>query len=192
MNSKETTLSGELADQPLSVAGSPVKTLAQPGNAWALKGTNRVLSLNFYDCWGISSQIMHYLKMYPDSGEMDLKKSSEKLPTSGMMRNGTLYELRDLEHPMNEKGRSLWPTPSGTSNHHKNHVVGRLDEWGGAGNRFRGTELASVRCASFEEWMMGLPMGWTEPTQSEIVSSRSKSTRSSKRLQTLKEESAKK
>jgi hypothetical protein len=29
-----------------------------------------------------------------------------------------------------------------------------------------------VRCASFEEWMMGLPIGWTELTPCEMQSSR--------------------
>jgi hypothetical protein len=46
----------------------------------------------------------------------------------------------------------------------KNHTVGRLDEWGGSSNPFRGTEIGKVRCASFEEWMMGLPIGWTALT----------------------------
>ena len=52
------------------------------------------------------------------------------------------------------------PTPSGASNHGKNHVVGRLDEWGGSSNPLRGTELGSVRCVSFELWMMGFPTEW--------------------------------
>ena len=61
-------------------------------------------------------------------------------------------------------GCSLLPTPSGVSSHGKNHVVGRLDEWGGSSNPFRGTPLGRVRCASFEEWMMGFPMGFTALT----------------------------
>ena len=39
---------------------------------------------------------------------------------------------------------------------------------------------------AFAEWMMGFPQGWTALSASEMPSSRSKSTRSSKRLQTLK------
>jgi DNA (cytosine-5)-methyltransferase 1 len=50
--------------------------------------------------------------------------------------------------------------------------LGRLDEWGGSSNPFRGTEIGKVRCASFEEWMMGLPIGWTGLTPSETPSSR--------------------
>jgi hypothetical protein len=58
------------------------------------------------------------------------------------------------------------------SSHGKNHVVGRLDEWGGSSNPFRKTPLGPVRCASFEEWMMGLPTAWSELTPSEMPSSR--------------------
>lgn len=56
------------------------------------------------------------------------------------------------------------PTPSGCSNGGKNHVVGRLDEWGGSSNPFRGTEIGKKRCASFEAWMMGFPTAWVSPT----------------------------
>jgi hypothetical protein len=76
---------------------------------------------------------------------------------------------------------SLLPTPSGTSSHGKNHVMGRLDEWGGSSNRWRGTETGKVRCASFEEWMMGFPTGWTELTPSEMPSSRKSSKKSAAR-----------
>jgi hypothetical protein len=46
----------------------------------------------------------------------------------------------------------------------KNHTVGRLDEWGGNSNPFRGTDIGKKRCATFEEWMMGLPIGFTALT----------------------------
>ena len=40
---------------------------------------------------------------------------------------------------------------------------------------------------AFAEWMQGFPEGWTALDASEMPSSQRKSTRSSKRLQTLKE-----
>jgi hypothetical protein len=151
-----------------SLEDSLVRIQALPDYMLALQEKNRVLSLNFCDCSKMSDQIMRYLRTPEDSAQMDFGKCSDILPESGMMRNGTLYGLQDLEHPILEKGRSFLPTPSGTSNHHRNHVMGRLDEWGGSPNPFRGTEIGKVRCASFEEWMMGLPMGWTELTPSEM------------------------
>lgn len=54
------------------------------------------------------------------------------------------------------------PTPSGTSNHGVNHVAGRLDEWGGSSNPFRGTSLGRVHCPAFEFWVMGYPETWTQ------------------------------
>ena len=59
-------------------------------------------------------------------------------------------------------GTGLLPTPSGTSNHGKNHVAGRLDEWGGSSNPFRGTSLGKVHCPAFELWVMGYPEAWAQ------------------------------
>jgi len=52
------------------------------------------------------------------------------------------------------------PTPSGTSNGGKNHVAGRLDEWGGSSNPFRGTSDGKTHCPAFELWMLGYPDEW--------------------------------
>lgn len=52
------------------------------------------------------------------------------------------------------------PRPSGTSNHGKNHVAGRLDEWGGSSNPFRGTPHGKTHSPHFELWVMGYPDAW--------------------------------
>lgn len=72
------------------------------------------------------------------------------------------------------------PTPSGTSNHGRNHVAGRLDEWGGSSNPFRGTPLGKVHCPSFELWMMGYPGAWSELMPRGTQSVRTRQRRSSK------------
>lgn len=64
------------------------------------------------------------------------------------------------------------PTPSGTSNHGKNHVAGRLDEWGGSSNPFRGTSLGKVHCPAFELWVMGYPEAWAQQMPPAMPSSR--------------------
>lgn len=89
-------------------------------------------------------------------------------PQWGLMRDGVCWEqsMPALNIAVSEYG--LWPTPSGTRSG-KNHVVGRLDEWGGKSNRFRGTSLAKVRCPEFEEWMLGWPESWTAPTPLETA-----------------------
>lgn len=91
-----------------------------------------------------------------------LETFSEPWPTSGTMRSGRCYLRAPLVPHTHGTGCGLLPTPSGTSNHGQNHVMGRLDEWGGSSNPFRGTEIGKVRCATFEEWMMGFPTGWTD------------------------------
>ena len=75
------------------------------------------------------------------------------------------FRLAPLAHRTGGTGFGFLPTPSGTSSHGKNHVVGRLDEWGGSSNPFRGTSLGKVRSPSFEAWMMGYPEGWLETEQ---------------------------
>ena len=72
------------------------------------------------------------------------------------------------------------PTPSGTSNHGKNHVSGRLDEWGGSSNPFRGTPTGKVHCVPFELWVMGLPDAWAELMPPAMPSSRKSRKPSSK------------
>jgi hypothetical protein len=69
-------------------------------------------------------------------------------------------------------GYGLLPTPSGTSNHGRNHVSGRLDEWGGNSNPFRGTEDGKLHCAPFELWMMGFSDAWRQQMPREMPSSR--------------------
>lgn len=68
--------------------------------------------------------------------------------------------------------RGYLPTPSGTSNHGKNHVAGRLDEWGGSSNPFRGTSLGKVHCPAFELWVMGYPEAWAQLMPPAMPSSR--------------------
>lgn len=91
----------------------------------------------------------------------DSEECSVIWPRSGMTAAGQCWELDISGMITCEKESGLLPTPSGTSNHGKNHVSGRLDEWGGSSNPFRKTEIGKVHCASFEEWMMGWPAQWT-------------------------------
>lgn len=97
----------------------------------------------------------------------DSEECSVIWPRSGMTAAGQCWELDISGMITCEKESGLLPTPSGTSNHGKNHVSGRLDEWGGSSNPFRKTEIGKVHCASFEEWMMSWPVQWTALTQLE-------------------------
>ena len=98
-----------------------------------------------------------------------LEQFSGAWPRSGMMRNGIAYQHPSLARRITGTGYGLLPTPSGTRNHGKNHVSGRLDEWGGSSNPFRGTPFGKIHSPRFEEWMMGFPDRWTELTASEML-----------------------
>jgi len=101
-----------------------------------------------------------------------LEDSPQSLPTLtrwGSMRNGVVSERMPLVRHTSAKGSgSSLPTPSGCRSG-KNHVAGRLDEWGGSSNRWRGTEIGKLHLPPFEEWVMGWPVQWTELTQSAMV-----------------------
>lgn len=104
----------------------------------------------------------------------DSEPFSQTWPRWGMTQGGYAYAHPMSERRITEIDGGYLPTPSGTSNHGKNHVSGRLDEWGGSSNPWRGTEIGKIHCASFEEWMLGLPIKWTELTELETRKSRSK------------------
>jgi hypothetical protein len=102
-----------------------------------------------------------------------LNQSWPTWPRWGSMRNGAVYEHPIAALHIEEIGGGYLPTPSGIRSG-KNHVVGRLDEWGGSSNPFRGTSIGKLRSPSFEEWMMGWPMSHTVLTQYGTDKSRSK------------------
>lgn len=74
----------------------------------------------------------------------------------------SLSRPRAVERRTKGTASGLLPTPSGTSNHGTNHVVGRLDEWGGSSNRFRWTEVGKLHLPGFELWVMGYHAAWRE------------------------------
>jgi hypothetical protein len=74
--------------------------------------------------------------------------------------------------PIGVNGSGSLPTPSGTSNHGKNHVAGRLDEWGGSSNYFRGTKDGPLHLPAFELWTMGYPEAWRRLMPPAMPSSR--------------------
>ena len=93
----------------------------------------------------------------------------------------SIYALRASALRISDNAFTGLPTPSGTSNHGKNHVAGRLDEWGGSSNPFRGTSLGRTHSPAFELWIMGLPAAWREQMPPATPSSH-KSRRCSLRL----------
>ena len=99
------------------------------------------------------------------------------LPRSGMMRNGQLYPLLNLEHPILGTGCSLLPTPC-VSGHYSNKSQSdgatlRLSLHGLAREKKSHTGKLMRLRPSYVEWMMGFPSGWIGTEHSEMQSSHS-------------------
>lgn len=150
------------------LADSLARTSAQPGKELAsmesgpVSGKSLLASFAKYDQVTCGWRTAHSLLL------ADSELFSGIWPKWGSMRNGECWEESALDFPMNarECGFSL-PTPSGV-NGGRNHTMGRIDEWGGSSNPFRGTAIGSICCPEFEEMVMGWPIGWTEPTPFEM------------------------
>lgn len=89
----------------------------------------------------------------------DSKSFSKTCMRWGMMQDGVCLALGTSVSSTKGTVCGLLPSPSGV-NGGKNHIAGRLDEWGGSSNPFRKTEIASLHLPRFEEWIMGWPETW--------------------------------
>ena len=157
--------------QKSSAVAFPARTLATPESVQGSKANAAGYGQNMPESLATFDPVSSSWKASQLCLDGELSEFSETWPRSGMMRNGIAYQLPTLALPITEIASGLLPTPSGV-NGGKNHTVGRLDEWGGSSNPFRGTAIGKIRCAGFEEWMMGFPIGWTELTHYGMQSSR--------------------
>lgn len=97
----------------------------------------------------------------------DFRSFSKTCMRWGMMQDGVCLALGTSVSSTKGIACGLLPSPSGV-NGGKNHIAGRLDEWGGSSNPFRKTEIASLHLPRFEEWMMGWPETWGAQTGFEM------------------------
>lgn len=136
----------------------PAKTLAPQEKAQDSTESNLGSGLKWCGSFVRYDHDTHLWKTPQCSLLEGLDAFSETWPKWGSMRNGECWALTKWARLTKENEFGSLPTPSGTSNHGRNHVSGRLDEWGGSSNPWRGTEIGKVHCASFEEWVMGWPV----------------------------------
>ena len=92
----------------------PVKTSASQGDKKVLKGNDLDSGLNALVCLGTFDQDMPYLRTSgtcsTGTTETGSDRYSGKFPPSGMMLNGTVYQLPRLVPTTKETGSGLWPT----------------------------------------------------------------------------------
>lgn len=190
-------------DQPLYPGDFPVNPTALQENVRRL--VIAVISgQNCGESFAKFNQSGSWVKMSRGCGQVRMDGSLEEFsgtwPKWGIVSGGVAGKLPMSEPATTGNGCSLLPTPDllPTPTALNGHNCGTFQEWGGTWNKLRGSTLASGKVnPEWEEWLMGFPEGWTNIDDgvvamlSEMPSSRSKSTRSSKRLQTLKEGIAK-
>ena len=97
-----------------------------------------------------------------------LDESLETWPRWGLMRRGECWERTPPGIPIIEPEFGWLPTPSGV-NGGKNHMMGRVDEWGGSNNPLRGKPIGKALSPNFEEIVMGWPTDWTARTPLETA-----------------------
>lgn len=151
--------------KPMSCAAvSLAKTLAAPVSVGELKASKVDCGTKCGESFAKLDRASRLWKTHQRLLVGDWELFCEIWPKWGWMQDGACWEPTMSAQNTIERESGFWPTPSGTSNHGRNRVVGRLDEWGGSGNPFRGTNLLGLRCPDFEDWMIGLPVSWTELT----------------------------
>lgn len=154
---KSTSLAG---DSPARILAPQEKEKALPESVAVFGKSMREL-LERLNLTLSSRKTVRYLELE------DLQPSSKTLPSWGMTADGVCWELGTSAKYIEETVCGLLPTPSGV-NGGKNHIAGRLDEWGGSSNPFRKTPIGNVHCPRFEEWMMGWPETWAALTGFEM------------------------
>jgi len=125
----------------------------------------RIGSILYGHC-DLTPSLVSKLKQQLTTGGSTLFKMTWKEKVTLSRQSVSLLRASGLRTSGNDSGGprpdGAIPTPSGTSNHGKNHVAGRLDEWGGSSNYFRGTEDGNKHLPAFELWTMGYPDVWRQ------------------------------
>jgi hypothetical protein len=155
-----------------SAAASPVRTSATPGNALASTASARDYGqsspelLASYDpatsSWRTSQLCL----------DGELSEFSETWPRSGLMRNGTAYQLPPLVRLTDATECGLLPTPSANqsiacSMEAARNEAARLHPQGRwtlatiISEELPASTVGSLN-PTFVEWLMGYPRDWTE------------------------------
>ena len=113
----------------------------------------------------------HQLSLLEDSGP-----SCQRLPNSGMMRDGVCFPLPELEPRTVAKDAGFWPTPTVCGNYNRKGasaqsgdglvtaVKRRLSTPTASDARrcdLRNSEVGGKLNPTWVEWLMGWPLGWT-------------------------------
>lgn len=167
-NQMETSEQFNLFKPTLSVADSHVRTYP------LLTRTEKDLmesDLVFGSSFQESSRIAHldglYWRTFQRCLDSEWEMYCEAFPRSGMMRNGIVYQRQPLAQLTGETEFSLLPTPQARDyrdinpdNANKKSMISRDSP---SAATIISTALNIRISPKIYEWMMGFPIGWTEP-----------------------------
>ncbi len=170
----------------LSAGASPAKTLAHAttrGRDLMVRG--RAYGLSLHGSFAHFSPDSSLLKTCQRSLFGGSIEFSSILPRAGTMRNGILYPLDNLAHRNSEIDFSLWPIPQASDGrrivfsieaHKKQQQRNKRLGFGcgpAGGNLVAHCqiEFGGVPTASFVEWLMNFPIGWSDIESSATPSS---------------------
>ena len=163
-----------------SAAAFHAKTSAMQGLAQVSTASAAAYGANMHGSFAKFDHASYSWKTSQLSLDGGLAEFSGTWPQAGMMRNGNASELMQLALRKRGSASGYWQTPttrdgkgqSGLGNRIKRgrngrlHVANLCDQIVDTGRR----DL--VRSPTFREWLMGLPIGWTDVRQSATPSSR--------------------
>lgn len=157
--------------------------VARPARALAAKASVKVTQTSDRDC-GLSSRAA--LATFDPDGSCwrtaqtswitDGDRYSATWPRAGMTASGTAYQLPPLAPLTAATGYSRWPTPLASDEKRcrefsldslrrtalKRPSMSNLPEW-------VAVECGGYPTPEFVEWLMGLPVGWTDIEASETL-----------------------
>lgn len=111
-------------------------------------------------------------KTLTNSAPTLLETSPGTWPRAGMTQSGTAYRLRPLVPPISEIGSIYWPTPVSDDRSHRGKPYSQ-------GGRALSYMLGGPPNPDWQEWLMGLPVGWTALPGNAVESSAQQSSRKS-------------
>lgn len=103
-----------------------------------------------------------FSKMYQESRQMDLMKSHTPFPRWAMIVDGKLYQLTRTQPYLKVKGGFAWPRPRASESRRgrgKNAAQMRRRSPSMSALYFH--RYGELIPATWPEWMMGYPRGWT-------------------------------
>lgn len=163
--------SNELTGEQLSLWTSSAEDI--PANLSAPQANDKAQTTHDICGRGYETPLAHYdpdtqsWKTYGDISLWGEQLSLETLPTSGMTRNGVLYQQREWVRPIDAIALSLWPTPTAVTRPMEGNV--RLYRAKIKAGEMTEAEANAILGKSVWEAQSKIPAMWPTPTYGKLA-----------------------